>query len=69
MVGDEAFAISVDVAYNNAELNTLNLETYEVETSLFFQNTRICGMGLDAEGQLFLNNQTTNANALCYRCV
>ena len=66
MVGDEAFAISVDVAYNNAELHTLNLETYEVETSLFFQNTRICGMGLDAEGQLLLNNQTTNANALCY---
>lgn len=64
MVGDEAFAISVDVAYNNAELHTLNLETYEVETSLFFQNTRICGMGLDAEGQLLLNNQTTNANAL-----
>ena len=66
MIEDEAFAISVDVAYNNAELHTLNLETYEVETSLFFQNTKICGMGLDAEGRLLLNDQTTNANALCY---
>lgn len=66
MVGDEAFAISVDVAYNNAELHTLNLETYEMETSLFFQNTKICGMGFDAEGRLLLNDQTTNANALCY---
>ena len=66
IVHDEVFAISVDIAYDNAKLHKLNLETCEIGETLFFQNIKICGMGEDTDGYLLLNDQTAGSNALCY---